>query len=213
MGFEASPTDDHPPMNQTNTQRELVTKLISDKAAIETEMDSIIESLNSEAFGRVGLRKSLIDEEGFPLAGIDLLQVRTYRSRFAILQTDLKDIVARIEKSIHEIHEQARATGSVSGGDRRSLVSFGRVDNIGPGSAAEDGGLLAGDKILRFGRLSCFNAESVKDCYDAIPAVLRDVGPNEFIEVQVSRLGRESEELIMRIYPNDGRIGCLIRPV
>jgi 26S proteasome non-ATPase regulatory subunit 9 len=214
MVIESSTNGDSIPLNKNDTLRDLVTEPIGKKDEIESEMDSIANTLNSPAFAHIGLRKSLVDEDGFPLAGIDLLQVRTFRNRFAVLETDLKDITARIETVITEIHEHARLTGSVSMGEGRSPVAFGRVDSIAEGSAADEAGLLVGDKILKFGRLSCFNADRVKDCYDAIPVVLREiVGPGTFVEIQVSRLGRESEDIFLRLYPKEGRIGCLIRPV
>lgn len=197
----------------SQTIKELVQELILERRKIEEELDSILDNLNSEAFGSIGLQKPLVDESGFPIAGIDLLQVRTYRNRFMVLQNDLKDLDKRIEESLHQIHEHARSSGSISTGDQRTLAPFGRVESVAPDSAAEVGGLLVGDKIVRFGRLSCFNVEGVKDCYDLIPTVLRDLEPGQSFEVKVVRLGRESEDISLRISPIGGRLGCLIKPI
>ena len=213
MVIDAEKSEAYGRSPENDTLRRLVKTLMDKKQTIENEIDSIIETLNSDAFMSIGLRKPLVDDQGFPLAGIDLLQVRTYRNRFAVLETDLKDILEQIDESIQEIHEHARATQTVTSGDVRNPLPFGRVESISNGSAADEAGLLVGDKVVKFGRLSCFNPDGVKNCYDAIPSIVREVDPTGYIEAQVSRLGREGEELIMRIYPKEGRIGCLIRPI
>lgn len=213
MVSESAPNSSQKIDPQSNALTDIVKAQMASKRVIETELESIVDALNSEALAHIGLRKHLVDESGFPIAGIDLLQVRTYRNRFAVLQTDLKEIDKTIEESLHRIHEHARATGSVSRGDERQLAPFGRVDSVAPDSAAEFGGLVVGDKIVRFGRLSCFSAEGVKDCYDAIPTILRDLEPGQSFEVKVIRLGRESEDITLSISPIGGRLGCLIRPI
>ncbi|CAG8613616.1 14175_t:CDS:2 [Racocetra fulgida] len=51
----------------------------------------------------------LIDSSGFPRADIDLMTVRTARSRIIALQNDHKDIMSRIESALHEIHAENKA--------------------------------------------------------------------------------------------------------
>lgn len=197
----------------SSVQRGRFDHLSGRKRQIDDEMENIAETLSSESFSNIGLKKPLIDAQGFPLAGIDIHRVRELRNRFAILETDLKSVVAEIESLLHEIHEHARNTGSVSSGDRRPMLPFGRVETVVPSSAAEDAGLLVGDKVIKFAHLCCYRKEDANVCYDAIPSVLAGLQPNEPLPITVKRLGRESELLTFDVHPREGRIGCLIKPL
>jgi 26S proteasome non-ATPase regulatory subunit 9 len=200
--------------HEQHTTRNIVKTLMDQKRALEVELDAIADTLSSESFSGVGLTKPLVDEEGFPLSGIDLVQVRSYRNRAAVIQTDLTAITLRIEELIHEIHREARESGSVSSGARVNLIPFGRVDMVVPGSAAESAGILVGDKIIKFGRLSCINVDGVQACFDSIPQVIQDLEVNKPMDIEVSRVGRKDERILIPvILSDDGRLGCLIRPV
>ncbi len=185
-----------------------VNELILEKKKIETEISNILDLLNSESLGSVGLETPLIDLEGFPLSGLDLLVIRQNRRKFFELKNDLKLILNKIENEIHKIHQIARDEGNINSGDTRAQrLSFGRVDMIAVGSPADDAGLLVGDKISKFGPLSTFSPDSVDVCYDAIPSVPRDSS----IEVIVTRLGRG--ELHLTIQPREGKLGCCIKKI
>lgn len=187
--------------------------LISKKIDIESQMDSIVARLNSDDLSRIGLNKRLTDDEGYPLPGIDIHEVRTLRNRFATLSTDLNSILREIEKSIHDIHEQARISGRVQHGVRGRRIPFGRVEAVVPGSPADEGGLLVGDRILKFGNLSTISDSGVQNCYDGIPQAIRCVSENEYLDLEILRLGREEDDISVRIQPRDGRVGCLIKPL
>jgi 26S proteasome non-ATPase regulatory subunit 9 len=180
---------------------------------IEAEMDRIGSDLNSDAFSRIGLRQPLVDQEGFPLAGIDIHRVRELRNRFHVLETDLRASTTEIEALLHEIHEHARSTGSVTSGPPRSAIPFGRVHTVQSGSPAESAGILVGDKVVKFGHLSCYRAEDVNICYDGIPTVMENLQVGASVRVSVFRLGRENEVLDYDLIPQTGRIGCLIKPL
>ena len=181
--------------------------------SIETEMGAIGDDLNSDAFAKIGLRRPLVDSEGFPLAGIDIHRVRELRNRFAVLETDLRSVTSEVEALLHEIHEHARSTGSVSSGERRSAIPFGRVHSVQPGSAAESAGILVGDKVIKFGHLSCYRTEDVHTCYDGIPTVMENHHVGESLHISIIRLGREGESLDFDLIPQNGRLGCLIKPL
>ena len=192
---------------------EIARSLMERKQVIEDELDVVGNTLSSKMHANVGLNKSLVDSEGFPLPGIDHHEVRALRNKFAILNTDLKTVCDRIEECLHEIHATARLTGEVKPGDRRVLIPFGRVDVIITGSAADDSGMLVGDRITKFGPLSCFSEETVAHCFDSIPGVVRHLVPGEHIEVKVLRVGRLNEDIVLDLCLKESKIGCLIKPV
>ena len=191
----------------------VVKALIEKKESIEHEMDEIAQTLNSETFLNIGLQKPLVDEDGFPIAGIDLLAVRQSRNKFAVLKTDLEHVLSNIESHIEEIHAHARTTGSVNPGQRGTFVPFGRVESVASGSSADAAGILAGDQILKFGPLSTVTTSGVSHCYNSIPTVVSQLAQGQSISVTIKRLGRESEGIETTINPAGGRVGCLIKPL
>lgn len=52
-----------------------------------------------------GVKGSLVDEEGFPRADIDLFEVRKFRNRLACLQTDHCTVMKKIEAGLLNIHD------------------------------------------------------------------------------------------------------------
>lgn len=79
--------------------RQKALDLVKKRDALEAEMDSLIELLNSN--NGPGLTGNLIDAEGFPRSDIDIHAVRTQRHRFARLKTDHKLLSEEIEKNLH----------------------------------------------------------------------------------------------------------------
>eukprot|EP00271_Cylindrocystis_brebissonii_P013525 TRINITY_DN33408_c0_g1_i1.p1 TRINITY_DN33408_c0_g1~~TRINITY_DN33408_c0_g1_i1.p1 ORF type:complete len:286 (+),score=86.21 TRINITY_DN33408_c0_g1_i1:152-1009(+) len=76
--------------------------LMDQRAGIEAEIEAIASRLTGP--GGPGLTGNLIDSEGFPRADLDILSVRTSRHRLAVLHTDHKEITAKIERIVHELH-------------------------------------------------------------------------------------------------------------
>lgn len=205
--------EDESDTSSASTMQSIARSLIAQKADIEKEMDAIAAELNCDSFSCIGLKQPLIDKDGFPVSGIDVHQVRILRNRFAILSTDLEQVLRKIEVSINEIHEHARNTGNIQSGSRGRLVPFGRVDTVVSGSPADDAGLLVGDKILKFGGLCTVSDSSVKHCYDGIPESITGIPDGDYIDIYVTRLERDSTDILVRIRPREGRVGCLIKPL
>ena len=63
--------------SESVSARERVTSLYAAREAMETEMASIAGRLSQP--GAPGLKGSLVDEEGFPIPGVDLYAVRADR--------------------------------------------------------------------------------------------------------------------------------------
>lgn len=183
------------------------------RKAIEKEMEDMGSSLSSTAYLGVGLHKPLIDNDGFPLPGVDLHEVRGKRNRFAVLTNDLRVQEDQLAELLHTLHENARLAGSIQRGDRKSLLPFGKVTEVLAASPAEEAGLLVGDRIVRLGHLQTTTIEGSALCYDSIPTVVQNREKDQPLEIQVQRIGREEEEIILRVDLTSGRLGCLIKKV
>ncbi|XP_072982203.1 uncharacterized protein [Typha latifolia] len=144
--------------------------LMDKRAAVETEMNSIIESLCSP--GGPGISGNLVDSEGFPREGIDIPAVRAQRRRLAELRNDHKDITDKIDKNLQLLHRLSKyASGpptcsgtSTSINDSSTQYSpmeedpivglpFAMIDEIAEDSPAAEDGLQLGDEIIKFGNV------------------------------------------------------------
>ncbi|CAM9719557.1 unnamed protein product [Chrysoparadoxa australica] len=99
----------HPAANGAPSARELLLTLDAQRRALELEAQVLTEALNSRGPNGeppVGVRGSLVDNEGFPLPGHDLFAIRQQRHQLARIQTDHKEIMQKIEKALHAFHEE-----------------------------------------------------------------------------------------------------------
>lgn len=73
----------------------------------------------------VGMSDSLVDSNGFPRNDLDVYQVREARHKIICLQNDLKEILAAIERGLHEIHadEKSNAVGGSSEASTKMSVA------------------------------------------------------------------------------------------
>jgi len=81
---------------------------------MEREMMEIVEALEASNMG--GVATPLVDSEGFPRADVDVHATRTLRNRMAVLNTDHKALMVRIEQGLVALHSSSppapQATGS-----------------------------------------------------------------------------------------------------
>jgi 26S proteasome regulatory subunit N4 len=93
----------------TTATKERLFDLNRQRNSIEEEMAALVEDLRSPRGDNnfvVGLpgEGRLIDDQGFPRADIDLYDVRTKRHRYVCLQTDHKELMARLETELKALH-------------------------------------------------------------------------------------------------------------
>ncbi|KAH9098574.1 hypothetical protein Ae201684P_017786 [Aphanomyces euteiches] len=100
-------------------------QLDKERAAIEAEIELIVEELNSGP-NPIGLKGPLVDAEGFPRADIDVYNVRHKRHRFACLQTDLKWKMKEIEEVMDIWREESPTTTSTP----ETYDSFSKVITV-----------------------------------------------------------------------------------
>eukprot|EP01084_Bolivina_argentea_P313166 542298_1 len=99
--------------------KEEIILLATQKNAIEAEVSAILDELNCPPesdpnLPPIGLRNSLIDEEGFPKPGYDIMRIRSRRQRFHCLQTDHTNVMKSIEVALHRLHASQRAKTATS---------------------------------------------------------------------------------------------------
>ena len=166
--------------SESVSARERVTSLYSAREAMEREMASIAGRLSQP--GAPGLKGSLVDEEGFPIPGVDLYAVRADRGRYAVLRNDHEAITAELELALARATAEAGAARRVEtvtrplDGERRrappptsaspkteaalspegddARLPFAVVDDVAAGSPAHAAGFAVGDQVLRFGDVS-----------------------------------------------------------
>lgn len=85
-------------------------KLNDQRTAIEKEMESIVEILESMN-GTPGLKEPLVDYEGFPRADVDIFEVRKLRNRHACLQTDHGKLMKELEQKLFSLHSDYKEKG------------------------------------------------------------------------------------------------------
>ncbi|CAH8358733.1 unnamed protein product [Eruca vesicaria subsp. sativa] len=99
--------------------------LMDKRAAMETEMNSIVERLCNP--GGPGLSGNLVDSEGFPREDIDIPAVRAQRRRLAELRNEHSEITDKINVNIqilHSVRPTSKASSTKdSGPEQRSLSS------------------------------------------------------------------------------------------
>ncbi|KAH0906716.1 hypothetical protein HID58_038543 [Brassica napus] len=156
--------------------------LMDKRAAMETEMNSIVERLCNP--GGPGLSGNLVDSEGFPREDIDIPAVRAQRRRLAELRNEHSEITDKINVNIqilHSVRPTSRASSAKdSGPQERSLsgevaslsqtsgftvtsramdmdsvtsIPFAMVDEITESSPAAEDGLQLGDQVVKFGNV------------------------------------------------------------
>ena len=162
-------------MEKKLDKREELLQLDKEKRKLEEKITELTEYLTQP--GMPGVDGSLIDREGFPLAGLDLVSIRTARHELICKQNDLKNLMETIEKKMmvyyeelnnNKIEEEAKenksssnikeeATAGACGEDSQNnnmgdtiKEPFAKIVNVETGSPADEAGLKAEDSIIVF---------------------------------------------------------------
>ncbi|GAB4832692.1 hypothetical protein Ancab_006708 [Ancistrocladus abbreviatus] len=217
----------------TNLKAETMT-LTEKRAAVEAEMNSIIERLCQP--GGPGLSGNLLDSEGFPRADIDIPAVRADRHRLAELKSDHKGLSEKISQNIELLHAAKpppRSPFPADSGNQDSTfdatspsagqnllrndpialntsvevnIPFAMVDEIAEGSPAAEDGLQLGDQILKF--------SDVGSGDNLLARLASEVQTNQgcAIPLIVIRQGAQlSLSVTPRTWPGRGLLGCHFR--
>ncbi|CAD7699813.1 unnamed protein product [Ostreobium quekettii] len=176
--------------------------------------------------GGPGLRGNLLDAEGYPRSDIDLHAVATDRNRLAALMNDHKQLTARIERQMHQLHAEAREGGLLVESEAKrprlegaclppsgagSLVPFAIVDDVSADSPAKAAGIEVGDQLCAFGSVSADGNRGT-----VLTRLANALKENEGKEVATVflRKGAVREMLLTpQRWGGPGLIGCHLRPL
>ena len=165
-------------MEKKLDKREEILELDKEKKKLEEKIASLTEYLTGP--GMPGVDGSLIDREGFPIQGVDLITIRKVRHDLICTQNDLKNLMEKIEKKmalyfeeinnnkiIEESKEEsnknifnnkeekpADAVGEDQNkkneNEQNMKEPFAKIVSVEIGSPAEEAGLKADDHIINF---------------------------------------------------------------
>ncbi|KAM7206953.1 Ras family domain containing protein [Rhypophila sp. PSN 637] len=141
------------------------------KDNIEAELKALGGVLDSHG---VDMNTSLLTHDGFPRADLDVAQIRTTRARIIHLKNDYKDLMALIEKHLHEhfasLQDEDGQNGATSNGDPSALQDsvlevfdrpFAKVNSVVENSPAATAGLKPGDLMRNFGYVNFQNHDNL----------------------------------------------------
>lgn len=224
--------------SESVSARERVTSLYAAREAMETEMASIAGRLSQP--GAPGLKGSLVDEEGFPIPGVDLYAVRADRGRYAVLRNDHEAITAELALALARVTKQAGAGHAVTRlpdgrredarprasappsralspeGEKNSPLPFAVVDDVAAGSPAHTAGFAVGDQVLQFGDVARRGDEGggAETLARVAAAAASAAAAGAAAAVSVRRRGALAQlECFPRAWEGRGLLGCHMRPV
>ncbi|KAI3397879.1 hypothetical protein diail_10280 [Diaporthe ilicicola] len=198
------------------------------KDNVEAELRALSSVLDSHG---VDMHTSLLTPDGFPRADIDVAQIRTARARIIHLRNDYKDLMAKIEKHIHEHFASlvenatdAEVPTAVADPPEPALRDyipeqlgdpFAKINTVAPGSPAASAGLQPGDVIRTFGYVESTNHDQLKKVAECVQA---NVGQSVLVKISRPSAAPSQRELQLTLVPNQGwggrgLLGCHILPL
>ncbi|EWG37712.1 26S proteasome non-ATPase regulatory subunit 9 [Fusarium verticillioides 7600] len=195
------------------------------KDDIEAELKALGGVLDSHG---VDMNTSLLTNDGFPRADIDVAQIRTTRARIIRLRNDYTALMTRIEKFLHDhfasLDENESAPVASSSNSQGILLDsvstpldppFAKINTVAAGSPAESAGLKPGDEIRNFGYVNRANHDNLRKVAECVQG---NEGNNVFIKVSRPDGVAERQELRLTLTPRKdwggrGLLGCHILPL
>lgn len=204
--------------------REYILSLDKKRLLLEKEIGEITDYLNQDGFP--GVDKSLIDQQGFPLAGLDLYAIRDARNTLIKKQNDHKGTMILIEEKMSQFFNTEKKDNQVVSYslkneeedknlvqvfendevNKKIKVSFAVISSIIEGSPADQCGLCEGDNVLMFDDIDI----NEKNPLDRVGSVVKQK-ENQIIKVIISRKNQLNSILINLIpkkWEGNGLLGC-----
>jgi 26S proteasome non-ATPase regulatory subunit 9 len=186
--------------------------LVTRKDELEKEISALEKVLIAH---NSNMTDALVDREGFPRADIDVYTVRNTRSKIIQLSNDHANLLKEIEKSLIQIHAQAKETGPGSFPAFEQDKPFALVDGVAPDSPASVAGFQRGDLLVKFGDLSTA-FKTVSQTFDLLPSFVKGrIGIETSVLVHRTVDAKETV-VVLRLTPNvwggKGVLGCHLVP-
>ncbi|KAK1527498.1 26S proteasome non-ATPase regulatory subunit 9 [Colletotrichum costaricense] len=151
-------------------------ELQNKKENMEAELKALGAVLDSHG---VDMNTPLTTQDGFPRADLDIAQVRTTRARIIHLRNDYKELMAMVEKQLHEhfasLQEEEKPEVPLSDNTLADHSAsqpleepFAKVNAVVPGSPAELAGLKPNDQIRIFGYVNSSNHDNLKKVAECV---------------------------------------------
>ncbi|KAL2165183.1 hypothetical protein VTH06DRAFT_479 [Thermothelomyces fergusii] len=214
------------PVTNGNASQLTIAELQRKKDMIEGELRALGGVLESHG---VDMNTSLLTPDGFPRADIDVAQIRTTRARIIHLRNDWKDLMAVIEKRLHEHFasiaddddEPAAPPVSNDSAAVRDAAPetldqpFAKVNTVSDNSPAAAAGLKPGDLIRNFGYVNINNHDGLKKVAECVQG---NEGRNIIVKISRSSGAARPQELRLTLTPRRnwggrGMLGCHILPL
>ncbi|KAK5647168.1 hypothetical protein RI129_002060 [Pyrocoelia pectoralis] len=163
-------------MNESTEIREHVLQLMKQKDDIENTIKELTDVLTRNG---VGMNDPLVDQDGFPIANIDIYQVRHARHRIICLQNDHKALMKHIENGLHGYYSSSAHLPPNNNNVREvetlpmqnsvaHKIPFAKVTIVTPGSPAEICGIQVNDLIVEFGSINFSNFNNITDVANVV---------------------------------------------
>ncbi|KAH8179711.1 hypothetical protein LIA77_01230 [Sarocladium implicatum] len=168
------------PAANGNAAHKSFAELQRKKEDVEAELKALGSVLGSVSHG-VDMETPLLTRDGYPRSDIDVAQSR---SRIIHLKNDYKDLMATIEKYLHEhfasLADEDEAAPASASRDEAALLAdadlstleapFAKVNTVASGSPADSAGLKAGDEIRSFGYVNRNNHDGLRKVAECVQA-------------------------------------------
>ncbi|VDN00886.1 unnamed protein product [Thelazia callipaeda] len=203
---------------------ESVKKMIAERDEIDREIAKEEEILK---MNNIDMKKSLVDQEGYPITSVDVYSVRRARNAIICAQNDRRKLTYEIEKAMQTLHQQQRnclsACSENEGSDenlivhRTSNTPFVRISKITNDSPAFEAGLKEDDLVIQFDRLHADNFKNMNELTDIVQKSINYNATNlmqKSIRVTVLRNNRPIRlNLVPQIWSGKGVLGCAVIPI
>ncbi|KAI9932672.1 putative 26S proteasome regulatory subunit [Aspergillus wentii] len=210
-----------------------IIELTQEKERIEEELSALSSVLSSHG---VHMNTTLTTFDGYPRDDVDIAQIRTTRTRIIRLRNDHKDVMAHLEKGLHDHFANLQraqdastttnnagtpmalrtATGDNSLSDAGLLgTPFAKVNSVVPGSPADQAGLKAGDTVRNFGGVNWMNHERLSKVAETVQ---RNEGRTLVVKIARKDGSGQTTELDLQLVPRlnwggRGMLGCHLVPL
>jgi 26S proteasome non-ATPase regulatory subunit 9 len=216
------------PIDNSSTKNKLL-ELDKQRLKLEKEILEITNYLCQDGFP--GVEKSLIDEEGFPIPGIDHYEIRRARNQLIRTQNDHKNMMLLIESEMIKYFNTEKENRQVEKDNRIILkednkhlvqvfedddvskiktnipkIPFCYIQSVLENSPAYIAGFREGDAVINFGGINHLHGNPLEKISTVVKS---SINQEVFIEViHKNDLNTTKLKLVPKTWEGNGVLGC-----